>query len=269
MIISSYVDQMPRLQPFNYKALVLAISVHAVLVIACFHFYQDKTTLIQEPELAVMMTLSENIQALSEEKQVIGIDQQLAVASQKKVEQEMAEKQPDIVINENADIVIEKPKKMVSVEQTATVKPTTTPTKPSPIISENVSSQSAPSSSRSVAKQQSDTVSANYDSDSDKKADALALWQAKTKGHLNRYKAYPEEAKSKGRMGIPKVRFIVDQQGYVISSELINSSGVRSLDREAQRVLKRAQPLPIPPEELLFKGEITVEMSIEFSTLAL
>lgn len=70
-------------------------------------------------------------------------------------------------------------------------------------------------------------------------------------------------------MGIPKVRFIVDQQGYVISSELINSSGVRSLDREAQRVLKRAQPLPIPPEELLFKGEITVEMSIEFSTLAL
>lgn len=260
---------MPRLQFFNYKAVILAISVHLALVIGYFYLYYDKTTLIQEPELAVMMTLSENIQALSEEKQVIGIDQQLAVASQKRVEQEIAEKQPNLAINENADILIEKPKKTVNIEQTAKINPTTSPTKPSPIISENVSSQSAPSSSRSVAKQQSNDVSANYDSDSDKEADALALWQAKTKGHLNRYKAYPEEAKSKGRIGIPKVRFVVDEQGFIVSSELINSSGVRSLDREAQRVLKRAQPLPIPPEALLFRGKITVEMSIEFSTLAL
>lgn len=37
-----------------------------------------------------------------------------------------------------------------------------------------------------------------------KKQDALALWQAKAKGHLNRYKAYPEEAKRKGRTGAPK-----------------------------------------------------------------
>lgn len=170
-------------------------------------------------------------------------------------------------MNENADILIKKPQKRVNVEQTAKVTPVTSPVKPAPIMSENVSSQSAPSSSRSAAKQQSNDVSANYDSDSDSSESALALWQAKTKGHLNRYKAYPEEAKSKGRTGISKVRFFVDEQGYVISSELILSSGVRSLDREAQRVLKRAEPLPIPPVELLTKGKIMVEMPIEFSTL--
>ncbi len=66
-------------------------------------------------------------------------------------------------------------------------------------------------------------------------------------GHLNRYKAYPEEAKRKGVRGAPKVRFIVDGQKVgVIACELINSSGVRSLDKEAQSVIKRAQPLPKP-----------------------
>lgn len=267
MLISSFMDQMPKFQLYSSKAFILAIGIHAVFVMAYFYFNKENTVFIQEPELAVMMSLSENVQAISDEKQIVGADQQLAVASQKKVEQDIAEKQHDLIVNENADILIEKPKKRVNVEQTAKVAPVTSPVKPAPTISENVSSQSAPSSSRSAARQQSSDVSANYDSDSDSSESALALWQAKTKGHLNRYKAYPEEAKSKGRTGISKVRFIVDEQGYVISSELILSSGVRSLDREAQRVLKRAEPLPVPPLELLSKGKIMVEMPIEFSTL--
>ncbi|MCK9781573.1 TonB family protein [Proteus vulgaris] len=267
MITSSCMDQMPKFQLCSAKAFILAIGIHAIYVMAYFYFNKENTVLIQEPELAVMMSLSENVQALSDEKQIVGVDQQLAVASQKKVEQDVAEKQPDLIVNENADILIEKPKKRVNREEMAKVTPVISPVKPSPIISENVSSQSAPSSSRSVAKQQSNDVSANYDSDSESSESALALWQAKTKGHLNRYKAYPEEAKSKGRTGVSKVRFIVDEQGYVISSELILSSGVRSLDREAQRVLKRAEPLPIPPIELLSQGKIMVEMPIEFSTL--
>ncbi|EEG87644.1 hypothetical protein PROPEN_00187 [Proteus penneri ATCC 35198] len=113
-------------------------------------------------------------------------------------------------MNENADILIEKPKKRVNVEQTAKVAPVTSPVKPAPTISENVSSQSAPSSSRSAARQQSSDVSANYDSDSDSSESALALWQAKTKGHLNRYKAYPEEAKkAKGERGFLKCALLL------------------------------------------------------------
>lgn len=267
MLISSCMDQMPKFQLCSSKAFILAIGVHVIFVMAYFFLNKENTVLIQEPELAVMMSLSENVQALSDEKKFVGVDQQLAVASQKKIEQDITEKQPDLIVNENADILIEKPQKRVNVEQAAKITPVTSPVKPAPIMSENVSSQSAPSSSRSAARQQSNDVSANYDSDSDSSESALALWQAKTKGHLNRYKAYPEEAKSKGRTGISKVRFIVNEQGYVISSELILSSGVRSLDREAQRVLKRAEPLPIPPIELLSKGKIMVEMPIEFSTL--
>ena len=67
-----------------------------------------------------------------------------------------------------------------------------------------------------------------------------------SQGHLNRYKLILKKRKEKGVRGAPKVRFIVDGQGYVIACELINSSGVRSLDKEAQSVIKRAQPLPKP-----------------------
>lgn len=258
---------MPRFQLFNYRAVILAIAIHAILVVTYYYFNKERTELILEPEVAVMLSFSENVQAINNEKQAIGIDQQLAVASQKKVEQIATEKQPNLLVNEKAELLVEKPKKIVHVEQTAKVSPMPTPTKTTPILSENISSLSAPSTSRSSAKQQATDVSANYDSDSDKEADALALWHAKTKGHLNRYKEYPDEARSKGKTGISKVRFFVDERGYVISSELIVSSGTRSLDREAQKVLKRAQPLPIPPTELLFKGRVLVEMPIEFSTL--
>lgn len=77
-------DQMPKFQLCSSKALILAIGVHAVFVMAYFFLNKENTVLIQEPELAVMMSLSENVQALSDEKQVVGVDQQLAVASQKR-----------------------------------------------------------------------------------------------------------------------------------------------------------------------------------------
>ncbi|EOG1982589.1 TPA: TonB family protein [Proteus mirabilis] len=269
MLISSSVNQMAQLQPCRYSGFILSIVFHFTLVISYFYITQQRPVIIHQPAPAVMLSLSENVQAVNKEKQIVGVDQQMAVASQKKQQQEIAEKQPNLIINENADILLEKPKKVLQNQTSVKVAPSIAPTKPSPIVSENVSSLSAPSTSHSVAKQQANDVSANYDSDANKEADALALWQAKAKGHLNRYKAYPEEAKRKGRTGAPKVRFIVDGQGYVIACELINSSGVRSLDKEAQSVIKRAQPLPKPPEELLFNGQITIEMAIEFSTLTL
>lgn len=267
-MLISYFENMHRKQLIDYKAFLLAISMHVFVVMVYLSLYQDRMTQIQAPELAVMIRLSDNIQAISEEKQVIGVDQQISVASQKKVKQILTEKQPTFAVNENADILVEKPKRKVQLTQLAKIMTITPPVKLLPIINDNVSSLSAPSTSRSVARQQASEVEAYYDSDSDTQFDALALWQAKTKGHLNRYKVYPEEAKNKGLTGIPKVRFIVDPQGYVISNELINSSGIRSLDREAQRVLKRAQPLPIPPIEVLFNNKVIVEMSIEFSTLS-
>ncbi|EEQ05353.1 TonB domain protein [Yersinia bercovieri ATCC 43970] len=45
---------------------------------------------------------------------------------------------------------------------------------------------------------------------------------------------------------------------------MIKSSGVAILDREALALIKRAQPLPKPPTELLSHGQITLELPIGF-----
>lgn len=61
------------------------------------------------------------------------------------------------------------------------------------------------------------------------------------------------------------IKFEVDAQGYIVNSALVRSSGTNSLDREAQRVLTRAEPLPVPPADMLTQGKVTVELPIDFT----
>jgi protein TonB len=46
------------------------------------------------------------------------------------------------------------------------------------------------------------------------------------------------------------VRFRVDRSGQVIASEVVKSSGSEVLDQEALELLKRASPLPAPPDAI-------------------
>lgn len=84
-------------------------------------------------------------------------------------------------------------------------------------------------------------------------------------GKLNKFKRYPDDARRRNRTGIPVIMFDVDAQGYVIKSSLVKESGTRSLDREAEKVLSRAQPLPIPPSQMIKNGKVTVHMPIDFT----
>ncbi len=43
------------------------------------------------------------------------------------------------------------------------------------------------------------------------------------------------------------IRFTMDRTGHVLSYELAKTSGSEALDREAQELLKRAEPLPAIP----------------------
>ena len=144
MLISSSVNQMAQLQPCRYSGFILSIVFHFTLVISYFYITQQRPVIIHQPAPAVMLSLSEYVQAVNKEKQIVGVDQQMAVASQKKQQQEIAEKHPNLIINENADILLEKPKKVLQNQTSVKVAPSVAPTKPSPIVSENVSSLSAP-----------------------------------------------------------------------------------------------------------------------------
>jgi protein TonB len=66
-------------------------------------------------------------------------------------------------------------------------------------------------------------------------------------GHLNRYKRYPAAARMRHQEGIVSLRFTMDRSGHVLSYEIAKTSGSDALDREAQELLRRAQPLPAIP----------------------
>ncbi|MDN2708820.1 TonB family protein [Janthinobacterium sp. SUN118] len=105
---------------------------------------------------------------------------------------------------------------------------------------------------------------APLNSDTPSSSAAPASWQSRVLGHLARFKRYPGDARQRKRAGAAWVRFQVDRDGKLLSSELITSSGTVLLDREALQVLERAQPLPAPPGNVLHQGTVTVTLPVSF-----
>ncbi|HLO79166.1 MAG TPA: energy transducer TonB, partial [Magnetospirillum sp.] len=50
--------------------------------------------------------------------------------------------------------------------------------------------------------------------------------------------------------GLTRLRFILDQQGDLISVEVAESSGNSALDRAALAAVRRAAPFPQPPNTM-------------------
>lgn len=75
-------------------------------------------------------------------------------------------------------------------------------------------------------------------------------WKRKIALHLQRNKRYPAAAQAKREHGVARVAFLIDRLGRVVSSTVIQSSGSAALDRETLDLLQRAQPLPLPPNDV-------------------
>lgn len=67
---------------------------------------------------------------------------------------------------------------------------------------------------------------------------------------LQKHKEYPREAQRRRLEGTALLYFEMDRQGRVQTSQLQRSSGHASLDAEVQALLRRAEPLPVPPAEI-------------------
>lgn len=77
-----------------------------------------------------------------------------------------------------------------------------------------------------------------------------ATWEAQLLAHLEKYRRYPAAARARREQGVVHVRFRINREGRLLSTEVLRSSGSTVLDRAALDTLRRAQPLPaIPPEK--------------------
>src|SRR5690606_23502926 len=97
------------------------------------------------------------------------------------------------------------------------------------------------------------------------KSNALPTWQSDLLRHLAKYKRYPKDARRRGLQGINRLRFVVDAEGKVLSYALAGGSGSASLDRATLEMIRRAQPVPKPPQELLNNGTIEVVAPFVYS----
>ncbi len=95
-------------------------------------------------------------------------------------------------------------------------------------------------------------------------AAALPTYRDRLAAHLQRYKQYPNEAKSSGRQGVAMLSFTVSRSGQVLSSRLARSSGVDALDDETLAMIRRAQPLPSFPPEMT-QASLSFTVPVRFS----
>jgi protein TonB len=79
---------------------------------------------------------------------------------------------------------------------------------------------------------------------------------------LARHKQFPADARSRGEQGSAGVTFSIDGSGRVTTVKLTSSTGSRSLDREAQSMVRRASPFPPPPggQALSFSVPVSFNM---------
>ncbi len=80
---------------------------------------------------------------------------------------------------------------------------------------------------------------------------AMPSWKGQIVAAIERNKRYPAAAEARREQGRPSVSFSIDRHGRLLSSRLVHPSGVSELDQEALAILKRAQPFPPPPPEII------------------
>jgi periplasmic protein TonB len=77
--------------------------------------------------------------------------------------------------------------------------------------------------------------------------EVIRKWQISVNTRLNQFKRYPRQARARGQQGTVKISFVLDSDGHVVSSKIVQSSGSPILDQETLDLLQRAQPFPVPP----------------------
>lgn len=85
---------------------------------------------------------------------------------------------------------------------------------------------------------------------------AMASWRGSLIAHLNRHKRFPAGAHG---TGAASVAFTIDRSGRVLSSSLVRSSGDTALDGEAVAMMRRASPVPQPPDGV---GGRTISLAV-------
>ena len=86
---------------------------------------------------------------------------------------------------------------------------------------------------------------------------------AELSAKLARHKRYPKSARRSQQEGTVTLFFVVSRQGKILESMISKSSGHKKLDDAVLRMLKKASPLPVFPNEIK-KEQLSIRIPIAF-----
>ena len=78
-----------------------------------------------------------------------------------------------------------------------------------------------------------------------------------------KHKQYPRVAQMRGWQGTTRIELQIDAAGNVTTSRIAESSGYEMLDKQAMEMVRKASPLPLPPEALHGR-EFTIVVPVAF-----
>jgi protein TonB len=81
---------------------------------------------------------------------------------------------------------------------------------------------------------------------------------------LSKHQRYPRRARLRGLEGDAVVRLRFDGDATLASANVAEATGHRSLDEALAAMLRRAQPLPAPPDDADVAGR-TIDVPVRFS----
>lgn len=103
----------------------------------------------------------------------------------------------------------------------------------------------------------------NYGAPSNRPSNAEQSWEARVLAALERRKRYPSAAQSAGQEDVVYVRITLDRNGRVLGAQIRKSRGFAMLDGEVNALVRRASPLPKPPQEVT-GDQISLLVPVEF-----
>jgi periplasmic protein TonB len=84
-------------------------------------------------------------------------------------------------------------------------------------------------------------------------SNAIPTWIRQVNRVIERNKRYPSAANERNQHGTVELAFSLDHQGRVTASRIAKSSGSSALDEETLDLVRRVQPFPAPPPEMIGK----------------
>lgn len=226
---------------FWMASLLLVVTLHVALFIWALYWHPQAIA-VEPPPAAMLVELQPQVAA----KPAPPVIQQ---------PEPEPEPQPKLIEAPKPKLVIAQPKPKP--------KPRPPQPKPQPVQTPapetaQASTDAAPAAQQQAAARQSAPSEDNQ---------ARAIWLSKVHAHLSKRLHYPDRERRFNRIGHTQavtLTFNVNLRGDILLGKVKVSTARPSFDRDVLIQLRKASPVPRPPQEVLSSGSISLDFPIKF-----